>query len=113
MAYVSNEEFSEPEKKGQVGLTLWPYWHYGVLLLYGQNIAVNHFIGANQSNVVKLEEILDYPSANIEPVYSKMHIHVSNVHVITFKPLLLNAQTCPKVSKLVKKMFNKKSIFRF
>jgi hypothetical protein len=26
MAYLSQEEFSEPEKNGNVGTALWPYW---------------------------------------------------------------------------------------
>jgi hypothetical protein len=52
MMYISEEEFSQPEKQGK--LNLWPYWHYGVLLLYGQNIAINHLITTNNINVIKL-----------------------------------------------------------
>ncbi len=52
MMYISEEEFSQPEKQGK--LNLWPYWHYGVLLLYGQNIAINHLIATNNINVIKL-----------------------------------------------------------
>ena len=76
MAYISGEEFSLPERQGKLGTELWPYWHYGVLLLYGQNLGLNHLIGSNQSNVVKINTILDYPSSNSEPINSKIHIHV-------------------------------------
>ena len=29
MAYLSNEEFAEPERQGKLGVDLWPEWHYG------------------------------------------------------------------------------------
>lgn len=61
MAYLNNEEFSQPEREGKLGVILWPEWHYGVLLLYGQNLAMNHLIGLNQTNVVKIENYIDYP----------------------------------------------------
>ncbi len=70
------EEFSKPEREGKMGTGLWPYWHYGVLLLYGQNIGLNHLIGSKQMNVVKLDNLIDYPSANVEEVEKKLHIHV-------------------------------------
>ena len=76
MAYIANEEFSKPEREQKVGTILWPYWHYGVLLLYGQNIGLNHLIASRQSNVVKLEDIMDFPSSNSESIYKKIHIHV-------------------------------------
>lgn len=76
MAYLSKEEFSQPEREGKLGTLLWPQWHYGVLLLYGQNIGINHLIGSKQLNVVKLEDLIDYPSANQEAVDQKLHIHV-------------------------------------
>ena len=65
-----------PEREGKVGTELWPYWHYGVLLLYGQNIGLNHLMGSNQLNVVKLENLIDFPSANSENINTKLHIHV-------------------------------------
>lgn len=76
MTYLSQEEFSKPEREGKLGVELWPYWHYGVLLLYGQNIGLNHLMGSKQLNVVKLENLIDYPSANTEDVNTKLHIHV-------------------------------------
>jgi hypothetical protein len=51
-------------------------WHYGVLLLYGQNLAMNHLIKSNTINITKLDKLLDFPSANEESVFKKVHIHV-------------------------------------
>jgi hypothetical protein len=76
MAYLSVEEFSQPEREGKVGTLLWPEWHYGVLLLYGQSLALNHLIGSNQLNVNKLEDLIDFPSGNVESIFKKLHIHV-------------------------------------
>lgn len=77
MVYLSNEEFSEPEKNGQIGTWLWPYWHYGVLLLYGQNLALNHLIALNESfQVISLSEMMDYPSGNDHTINDKLHVHV-------------------------------------
>ena len=76
MAYVSEEEFTPPEREGKLGVLLWPYWHYGVLLLYGQNLALNHLIATNQINVVKLHDHLDYPSYFSNNINTMLHIHV-------------------------------------
>lgn len=50
--------------------------HYGVLLLYGQNIGMNHLIGSKHLNIVKLNNMIDYPSGNTEKITEKLHIHV-------------------------------------
>ena len=76
MSYLSQYEFSEPEREGKVGGVLWPYWHFGVLLLYGQSIGLNHLIASKQLNVVKLERYIDYGSGNVESIMDKIHIHV-------------------------------------
>ena len=62
--------------KGKLGVQLWPYWHYGVLLLYGQSLAMNHLIATKQLNVVKLDQYLDYPSYFDESIFKVLHIHV-------------------------------------
>lgn len=54
MAYLALEEFTMPEREGKLGVALWPDWHYGVLLLYGQHLALNHLIAMKQIHVVKL-----------------------------------------------------------
>jgi hypothetical protein len=76
MAYLAAEEFTEPERKELIGTINWPDWHYGVLLLYGQNIALNHMIGSNQTNVVSMPFYIDYPSGNNRSVFEMLHIHV-------------------------------------
>jgi hypothetical protein len=76
MAYVANEEFTKPEREGKVGTILWPDWHYGVLLLYGQHMALNHLIGSDQLFLTKLEDHIDFPSGNDESVFKHLHIHV-------------------------------------
>ena len=76
MAYMSDEEFSPPEREGKLGVALWPYWHYGVLLLYGQNLLMNHLIATEQLNIIKLGNQLDYPAYYDDPVTHMLHIHV-------------------------------------
>jgi len=76
MAYLSVEEFTQPEREGKAGTLLWPEWHYGVLLLYGQTLGMNHLIATNQINVIPLPDLIDYPSGNAESVFTKLHIHV-------------------------------------
>jgi hypothetical protein len=76
MVYLSNEEFSSTERKGKLGVQHWPDWHYGVVLLYGQNLAMNHLISSGRANIIKLENLIDFPSANEELISSKVHIHV-------------------------------------
>ena len=76
MGYLANEEFSVIERQGKLGVLLWPDWHYGVLLLYGQNIALNHLMGSKQLFVVRLNELIDYPTANAESIFQKLHLHV-------------------------------------
>ena len=76
MVYVAQEEFSETEREGKIGVQLWPFWHYGVLLLYGQSVGLNHLIATRQINVVKLQDYLDYPSGNTYSIHRVLHIHV-------------------------------------
>ena len=72
MTYISGEEFSESERQEKVGTILWPEWHYGVLLLYGQCMAMNHLIVSKYIKVTKLDTIIDFPSANDESVFKKV-----------------------------------------
>lgn len=76
MGYLAQEEFSQVEREGKLGVQLWPDWHYGVLLLYGQTLALNHLISAQQTHVVKLENHLDYPSGNTDSINKVLNIHV-------------------------------------
>ena len=85
MTYLSQEEFSPTERDGKLGVQMWPYWHYGVLLLYGQSLAMNHLIDTNQLNVVKLDKYLDYPSYYDENVFKVLHIHVFHGNIMFSK----------------------------
>ena len=76
MVFVAREEFTPVERQGKLGPRLWPFWHYGVLLLYGQSVGLNHLIATKQINVVKLHDYLDYPSGNLNSVHSVLNIHV-------------------------------------
>ncbi len=76
MLYLSQEEFAQPEREGKLGVEMWPDWHYGVLSMYGADFGLNHLMGSKQLNVIKLDNLIDYPSANTEPVLDKIHIHV-------------------------------------
>ncbi len=76
MSYLALEEFTQPEKEGKVGVINWPEWHFGVLLLYGQHLALNHLIASNQLNIRRLNNMIDYPSGNTDSIYDLLHIHV-------------------------------------
>ena len=53
-----------------------PDWHYGVVLLYGQNLAMNHLISSGKMNITKLEVLVDFPTTNEELVDKKVQLHV-------------------------------------
>ena len=85
MSYLSSEEFSQPERQGKLGTILWPDWHYGVLLLYGQNLALNHLIASNQMNIVKLEGQLDYPSHFIlQQIFFQYYIYMYFISLMIY-----------------------------
>ena len=67
--FISTGEFSKPEKENKLGVLLWPYWNYNVLLLNGQNLAMNHLIATKQMNIIKLEKLLDIPSYNSNNIF--------------------------------------------
>lgn len=76
MAYIGKEEFTLAERQGKVGTELWPEWHHGVLLLYGQNLAMNHLIGSKQINVPRLFKYIDQPATESISANQVIHIHV-------------------------------------
>jgi len=76
MAYLASEEFSQVEREGKIGVMNWPEWHYGVLLLYGQSLALNHLIASDQAHVVRIANQLDYPSGNTNSIHNILNIHV-------------------------------------
>ena len=92
---MNNQEFSQPEREDKIGTILWPDWHFGVLSMYGGSIALNHFIGTKQMNVVKLNELIDFPSAYTEDVNNKLHIHVFHGD-----DMFSNFKVCIQIGKL-------------
>jgi len=75
MSYLSSEEFTSAARQYKLHALQWPDWHYGVVLLYGQHIALNHLIATRQMNVVKLQELMDYPASDEKSIFNIIHIH--------------------------------------
>eukprot|EP01098_Paradermamoeba_levis_P000789 TRINITY_DN1091_c0_g1_i12.p1 TRINITY_DN1091_c0_g1~~TRINITY_DN1091_c0_g1_i12.p1 ORF type:complete len:535 (-),score=147.03 TRINITY_DN1091_c0_g1_i12:183-1589(-) len=84
MHWLAKNEFSQPEKEGKLGTILWPFWHFPVILLYGQHMALNDFIGRNVLKVVKSENIMDWLSTTTtkltEPYEQNTPIHLHVWH---------------------------------
>ena len=38
---------------------MWPEWHFGVLLLYGGHLAINHLIANENLNIILADQLLD------------------------------------------------------
>jgi len=53
--------------------------HYGVLLLYGQHLALNHLVGLNQLRMIIGTDLLDQSSTNSNPQYVQQGIRL-NLH---------------------------------
>ena len=53
--------------------------HYGVLLLYGQHLAINHLVGTNQIRVVIGHNLLDQSSTDASQAYIQNGIRL-NLH---------------------------------
>ena len=48
----------------------------GVLLLYGQHLGLNHLVLLNNTfKLVKLDNMIDYPTSNSDPLDGKLHLH--------------------------------------
>jgi hypothetical protein len=48
-----------------------------VLLLYGQQLAMNHLIATKTLNIIKLDKLLDFPSTNsLSSINEALLIHV-------------------------------------
>jgi hypothetical protein len=53
--------------------------HYGVLLLYGQHLALNHLVGINQIRVIIGHDLLDQSTTDKSPEYIRNGIRL-NLH---------------------------------
>jgi hypothetical protein len=59
MIYLYANEFTEPDRQGQIGVANWPDWHFGVLSMYGAHLAVNHYWDQKKINFAKLNAFFD------------------------------------------------------
>lgn len=75
MAYLNDEEFTPTERSGELEAKLWPYWYHGVLLLYGQNLFMNHLMATKQLDIVKLRNQIDVSARLNISVWEVLHIH--------------------------------------
>ena len=55
------------------------YRHYGVLLLYGQHLALNHLVGTNQIRIVIGQNLLDQSTTDDSLQYIQQGIRL-NLH---------------------------------
>jgi hypothetical protein len=53
--------------------------HYGVLLLYGQDLALNHLVGTNQIRLIIGNDLLDLSSTDTNPQFIQNGIRL-NIH---------------------------------
>ena len=51
--------------------------HYGVLLLYGQHLALNHLVGQNQIRMVIGNNLLDQSTTDANPSYVQQNIRLN------------------------------------
>ncbi|CAF1147464.1 unnamed protein product [Adineta ricciae] len=59
MLWLAQYEFATPERESKLGTLMWPEWHYGVLLLYGQHLALNHLVATNEIRIIIGNNLLD------------------------------------------------------
>jgi len=64
MLHLAINEFCQAERENKVGTILWPDWHYGVLLLYGQHLAINHLVAHDKLNVKIANQLFDQSTTN-------------------------------------------------
>ncbi|CAF0823084.1 unnamed protein product [Adineta ricciae] len=59
MLHLVRNEFTTPEREHKLGVMLWPEWHFGVLLLYGGHLAINHIIANENLRILLASKLLD------------------------------------------------------
>ncbi|CAF0879088.1 unnamed protein product [Adineta steineri] len=59
MIHLVTNEFTTPERERKLGVMLWPEWHFGVLLLYGGHLAINHLITSENLKIAVGDQLLD------------------------------------------------------
>ncbi|CAF1147501.1 unnamed protein product [Adineta ricciae] len=77
--YLAINEFTQAERRGRVGIALWPDWHYGVLLLYGCDLAINHLVASENISIELARRLLDQTTTNRDPndieKNNRLHLH--------------------------------------
>ncbi|CAF4711066.1 unnamed protein product, partial [Rotaria sp. Silwood1] len=79
MLWLALYEFAMPERESKLGTLMWPEWHYGVLLLYGQQLALNHLVGINQIRILIGHNLLDQLTTDDRVEYVQKGIRL-NLH---------------------------------
>jgi hypothetical protein len=77
MKYLSRNEFTKEEKSlylVNASVINWPRWHFGVLTMYGGQIAINHCT-EHVGGFEKHPELLDFPSHSSESIDKIPHLH--------------------------------------
>lgn len=58
---------------------MWPEWHYGVLLLYGGHLALNHLVESKQFQIGVANQLLDQGVTNKRQddiqKHVRLHLH--------------------------------------
>ncbi|UJR27829.1 hypothetical protein I4U23_009097 [Adineta vaga] len=79
MLWLAQYEFATPERESKLGTLMWPEWHYGVLLLYGQHLALNHLAATNQIRIVIGHSLLDQSTTDKSTQYisqgTRLNLH--------------------------------------
>ncbi|CAF3350277.1 unnamed protein product [Rotaria socialis] len=79
MLWLAQYEFATPERESKLGTLMWPQWHYGVLLLYGQHLAINHLVGTNQIRIRIGSDLLDQSTTDATTPYvqqgTRLNLH--------------------------------------
>ena len=75
MRYMNKYEFTKMDKGPKInGKALnWPGWHYGVLSMYGGQIAINYC--AQDEGFEKRSDMLDVASSSSDSVFQHAHLH--------------------------------------
>jgi hypothetical protein len=84
MTYINQWEFTPLEKDGNfMGVRNWPNWHYGVLSMYGADIAINHC--TYDTGFRKRPDLLDFYSTSDASPGLHPHVHVWQVNTVFSK----------------------------
>ena len=63
-------------------IQLWPEWHFGVLLLYGGHLAINHLVASEKFDIGLGDELLDQgvTSTDAKDIIENHRLHLHCWH---------------------------------